>query len=169
MSYEPIRTQTLLDAITAETNRSGEFSHEDTIKVNDLLRPCHSLIILDEGLNVFRVAHLSAWKPNCPGSILMAQLLMSASRFCALPAVGAIMTHSFEQVKEATTTATSCYTRRHFGHGTLHVFGDVNTCPILTGTGDTLVPRVANGKNYGETEIYRKSDIDGELEPNHRR
>jgi len=58
-SCEPIRTQTLLDAITVEIGQSGEFSREDTIKVNDLLRTCHNLIIMDEGLDVFRFAHLS--------------------------------------------------------------------------------------------------------------
>jgi len=30
-SYEPIRTQTLLDAITAEIGHLGEISHEDTM------------------------------------------------------------------------------------------------------------------------------------------
>ena len=29
-------------------------------------------------------------------------------------------------------------------------------------TAPNCVPRVANGKNYGETEIYRETDIDGE-------
>jgi len=31
--------------------------------------------------------------------------------------------------------------------------------PIIAPTG---VPRVANGKNYGETDIYREFDIGGE-------
>lgn len=58
-SYEPMRTETLLDAITAEIRSSGEFSHEDSMRANDLLRACRNLIILDEGLGFFRFAHLS--------------------------------------------------------------------------------------------------------------
>jgi len=35
-------------------------------------------------------------------------------------------------------------------------------CPSKPITAPTGVPRVANGKNYGETKIYSESDIDGE-------
>jgi len=59
LSCQPVQTQTLLDKIAAEIGQSEEFFHVDTFKVNDLLRACHNLIILDEGLNVFRFAHLS--------------------------------------------------------------------------------------------------------------
>jgi ankyrin repeat protein len=58
-SYEPLRTETLLDAITLEVGRSGEFSRKARINANDLLRICQNLLILDESLNVFRFAHLS--------------------------------------------------------------------------------------------------------------
>jgi hypothetical protein len=58
-SYEPLRTETLLDAITVEVGRSGEFSRKAPIKANNLLRICQNLLILDESLNVFRFAHLS--------------------------------------------------------------------------------------------------------------
>ncbi|KAI5857243.1 hypothetical protein BZA05DRAFT_332021, partial [Tricharina praecox] len=57
-SYEPMGSESLLDAITAEVSSSGEFSH-DTVHASVLLKACHNLIILDEGLNVFRFAHLS--------------------------------------------------------------------------------------------------------------
>ncbi|KAI5782140.1 hypothetical protein FPQ18DRAFT_283943, partial [Pyronema domesticum] len=58
-SYEPLRTETLLDAITVEVGRSGEFSRKDTIHANNLLKLCQNLLVLDERLNVFRFAHLS--------------------------------------------------------------------------------------------------------------
>jgi len=58
-SYEPLRAETLLDAITVEVSDSGEFSHDVTLQANDLLRVCHNLVIWDRSLNVFRLAHLS--------------------------------------------------------------------------------------------------------------
>ncbi|KAI5841657.1 hypothetical protein BZA05DRAFT_344843, partial [Tricharina praecox] len=57
-SYEPLASETLLDAVTVELDSSGEFSH-DKIQVNDVLKACQNLLILDEGLDVFRFAHLS--------------------------------------------------------------------------------------------------------------
>src|SRR5258705_213866 len=52
-SYEPLRSETLLDAIMAEVSSSGEFSHAHggTIQANDLLKLCQNLLILDEKLN----------------------------------------------------------------------------------------------------------------------
>ena len=59
-SYEPLQSETLLDAVTAEIDGSGEFSHNcRTIRTTDLLKACQNLLILDERLNVFRFAHLS--------------------------------------------------------------------------------------------------------------
>ena len=59
-SYEPLKSETLLDAVTVEVGGSGEFSHKDTaVRANDLLKVCQNLLILDERLNVFRFAHLS--------------------------------------------------------------------------------------------------------------
>jgi hypothetical protein len=51
--------ETLLDAITGEVGRSGEFSGKAGINANNLLKICQNLLILDECLNVFRFAHLS--------------------------------------------------------------------------------------------------------------
>jgi len=59
-SYEPLRSETLLDAVTVEVDGSGEFSHKCTaVRATDLLKACQNLLILDERLNVFRFAHLS--------------------------------------------------------------------------------------------------------------
>ena len=58
-SYEPLRSETLLDAIRVEIGRSGEFLRKHTISANDLLKACQNLVILDECLNTFRFAHLS--------------------------------------------------------------------------------------------------------------
>ncbi|KAI5792038.1 hypothetical protein FPQ18DRAFT_291967, partial [Pyronema domesticum] len=58
-SYEPLRAETLLDTITVQVGRSGEFCRKAPIKANDLLTTCQNLLILDERLNVFRFAHLS--------------------------------------------------------------------------------------------------------------
>ena len=59
-SYEPLCSETLLDAITAETSSDqGEFSQKDTITADGLLKVCHGFLIFDNQLNVFRFAHLS--------------------------------------------------------------------------------------------------------------
>jgi len=59
-SYEPLRSETLLDAVTAEVDGSGLFPHKCTaVGTNDLLKVCQNLLILDERLNVFRFAYLS--------------------------------------------------------------------------------------------------------------
>jgi len=59
-SYEPLRSETLLDAVTVEVDSSGEFSRKCApVMVTDLLKACQNLLILDERLNVFRFAHLS--------------------------------------------------------------------------------------------------------------
>ena len=58
-SYEPLCSETLLDAVTVEIGDQGEFSHKDTITVNGLLKVCQNLLLFDRELNVFRFAHLS--------------------------------------------------------------------------------------------------------------
>jgi len=59
-SYEPLRSETLLDAVTVEVGASGKFSRKcASIRSTDLLKACQNLLILDERLNVFRFAHLS--------------------------------------------------------------------------------------------------------------
>ena len=59
-SYEPLCSETLLDAITAEiSSDQGEFSQKDTITADGLLKICHGFLIFDNRLNVFRFAHLS--------------------------------------------------------------------------------------------------------------
>jgi len=57
-SCEPVCSETLLDAASADISPAGEFSHEP-IQQNVLLKACHNLVILDKSLNVFRFAHLS--------------------------------------------------------------------------------------------------------------
>jgi len=57
-SCEPVRSETLLDAVSVDISTSGEFSHKP-IQPNVLLKACQNLIILDKSLNVFRFAHLS--------------------------------------------------------------------------------------------------------------
>ena len=58
-SYQPLRSETLLDAISVEIGDQGEFSRKETIAINTLLRICQNLLIFDKQLNVFRFAHLS--------------------------------------------------------------------------------------------------------------
>jgi len=59
-SYEPLRSETLLDAVTVGIGGSGEFSRNcAAVGATDLLKACQNLLILDERLNVFRFAHLS--------------------------------------------------------------------------------------------------------------
>jgi len=92
--------------------------------VNDVLRACHNLIILDEGLNVSGLhisQWMSTWKTNCPRSILIAPTQKFVSRSCALPALRSIMSQPSEHVKATTTIVTSCCTLQYFGRGTLHV------------------------------------------------
>ena len=84
-SYEPLRSETLLDAIMAEVSSSGEFSqaHGGTIQANDLLKLCQNLLILDEKLNVFRFAHLSVDEflenklPNVDSHTYVAEVCLS--------------------------------------------------------------------------------------------
>jgi len=58
-SYEPLQSETLLDAVTVEVDGSGVFSKCTAVRANDLLKVCQNLLIFDERLNVFRFAHLS--------------------------------------------------------------------------------------------------------------
>src|SRR3978361_1049156 len=59
-SYEPLQSETLLDAVTVEIDGSGEFSRKcTTVRTTDLLKACQNVLILDERLNVFRFAYLS--------------------------------------------------------------------------------------------------------------
>jgi len=59
-SYEPLRSETLLDAITVEVDGLGEYSRNyAAMGATVLLKACQNLLILDERLNVFRFAHLS--------------------------------------------------------------------------------------------------------------
>ena len=58
-SYEPLCSETLLDAIAVEISDQGEFSRKGTITVNGLLKVCQNLLVFDKQLNVFRFAHLS--------------------------------------------------------------------------------------------------------------
>jgi len=123
-SYEPIRTQTLLDAITVEIGHSGEFSREDSIQVDDLLRACQNLILLDEGLNVFRFAHLSVDEyletqlPRVDSHAKIAKVCLS---LLCTPGAGGITTLPVKHRNHTTVIVTFCCTPRYFGHGTLHV------------------------------------------------
>ena len=60
-SYEPLCSETILDAIRVEIGEQGEFSCKETTAVNvsSLLKICQNLLIFDKHLNVFRFAHLS--------------------------------------------------------------------------------------------------------------
>ena len=60
-SYEPLCSETLLDAVKVEIGDQGEFSckDKDTITVDVLLKACQNLLLYDQQLNVFRFAHLS--------------------------------------------------------------------------------------------------------------
>ena len=58
-SYEPLCSETLLDAICVETGDQGEFFYENTMTVSRLLKVCQNLLIFDKQQNVFRFAHLS--------------------------------------------------------------------------------------------------------------
>jgi hypothetical protein len=60
-SYEPLASETLLDAVIAEVSESGEFSRklEGQISAATILKCCQNFLILDESLGVFRFAHLS--------------------------------------------------------------------------------------------------------------
>ena len=59
-SYEPLGSETLLDAVTVEVDGSGEYSRKGVgVGAIDLLKACQNLLILDKRLNIFRFAHLS--------------------------------------------------------------------------------------------------------------
>ncbi|KAF8541975.1 hypothetical protein BDD12DRAFT_775371, partial [Trichophaea hybrida] len=58
-SYEPLSSNTLLDAVTAQVSDSGDYSQDETITAKTILKVCQNLLIWDEPLDTFRFAHLS--------------------------------------------------------------------------------------------------------------
>jgi len=54
-------SKTLLDAVTAQVGKSGEFWQDEQTRITPdaILKFCQNFLILDEGLDVFRFAHLT--------------------------------------------------------------------------------------------------------------
>ncbi|KAF8534011.1 hypothetical protein BDD12DRAFT_897231 [Trichophaea hybrida] len=58
-SYEPLASNTLLDAVRAHVSDSGDYSQDGPVTTNTILKVCQNLLIWDEPLDTFRFAHLS--------------------------------------------------------------------------------------------------------------
>jgi len=58
-SYEPLASQTLLDAVSSRIGASGKYTQDASITIDTILKVCHNFLILDERLDTFRFAHLS--------------------------------------------------------------------------------------------------------------
>jgi len=60
-SYEPLASKTLLDAVTAQIGKSGEFWQDDQTRITPdaILKFYQNFHILDEGLDVFRFTYLT--------------------------------------------------------------------------------------------------------------
>jgi hypothetical protein len=57
-SYEPLASKTLLDAVSSQVSKSGEY-WQGPIETDTILKVCQNLLVLDERLDTFRFAHLS--------------------------------------------------------------------------------------------------------------
>jgi len=58
-SYEPLASQTLLDAIRVKVSETGEYSNDGAIKPEIVLQVCQNFLILDKESDTFRFAHQS--------------------------------------------------------------------------------------------------------------
>ncbi|KAI5850863.1 hypothetical protein BZA05DRAFT_51672 [Tricharina praecox] len=152
-SYEPLRTETLLDAITVELDGSGGVLHYP-VQANDLLKACQGFIILDERLDVFRFAHLSVEeyletqlvKFNSHVEILKVCLLL----LCA---------SSWGEYDETLETRQADYNARHlllysvvFSPWHFAQCEDKDNCQAVTGLWNTFV----SGSNYQRWANYHQ-------------
>jgi hypothetical protein len=117
-SYEPLASKTLLDAVTSRGSKSGIFSQDAPISTNDILEFCQNFLILDEGLDVFRFAHISVEEyletkiKDIESHTFIAETCLSL--LCSRA------TNTTKCVKlglGCTKTVTSCCTPQFFGHG----------------------------------------------------
>jgi len=139
-SYEPLRTETLLDAITAEIDDSGTFSHY-TIQPNDLLKACQNLLIMDEALNVFRFAHLSVdeymQRKLCRIDSQAEIAKVCLSLLCSPAWDGydtALSTFQGRNSNRHLLLYSAVFWPWHFAH-----CDDSKDCPVLTGLWNTFV------------------------------
>jgi len=58
-SYEPLASNTLLDAVSAQVNSTGDYSEVGSITTDTILKVCQNLLIWDKRLDIFRFAHVS--------------------------------------------------------------------------------------------------------------
>jgi len=153
-SYEPLRTETLLDAVTAEVSGSGEFSH-DTVQANDLLKACQNLVVLDERLNVFRLAHLSV-KEYLETKMLEVESHAEISKVC----LSLLCTsHAWDYYDTALPTYEASYGDRHLLLYTTvfwpwHFFRcGVEGCAILSSLWDKFL---SGGNHQRWLEYHRR-------------
>jgi hypothetical protein len=159
-SYEPLRSETLLDAITIEVIGSEEYSRKDTIKTNDILEACQNLLILDERLNIFRFAHLSVDEyleiqlPKVNSHTEIAKVCLSL-----LYTPGSWDSGDYDRTLETTE---GYYSDRHlllysavFWPWHFSCCEEVNSCQILTGLRDTLL----SGANYQRWLNYHRLKV----------
>jgi len=155
-SYEPLQAETLLDAITVEIDASAEFSHY-TLYPNDLLKACQNFLILDEGLNVFRFAHLSVneyletklCKVNFHTEI--AKVCLSLLCTPSWDDYGMAIQKKSEQCSGHLLWYSAKFWPWHFAH-----CGDGgNDCQILTGLWDRLVSQ----NNHQRWLTYHRESV----------
>jgi sirohydrochlorin ferrochelatase len=140
-SYEPLCSETLLDAVTVEVGSSGEYFHNATVKANELLRACQNLLILDKSLNVFRFAHLSV------DEYLESKLLKIESHAeIAKACLSLLCTPSWGGYDTARETTEGAYGNRHlllysavFWPWHFSRCEDVKGCQILTDLWDKFI------------------------------
>ena len=120
-SYKPLCSETLLDAITVEIDDDGEFSCEEDVIVDILLKICQNFLIFDKRLNVFR-SHIflwtNTWRKNWTMLNLIVKSRRSAFHCCARRALGILTTKHYGRKEDVPAIAIYCYTQRCFGHGT---------------------------------------------------
>ena len=155
-SCEPVRSETLLDAVSVDISISGEFSHQ-VIRPNVLLKACQNLIILDKSLNVFRFAHLSV------DEFFDAELSPEDSHTeIAQACLSLICTpRAWEGYDSSIATREGWYKDRHLllysaAFWPWH-FARAKDCAIL----DTIWDSFVSGTNYRQWCEYSSEKVDG--------
>jgi len=153
-SCEPVRSETLLDAVSVDITCSGEFSHH-VFQPNVLLKVCQNLIILDKSLNVFRFAHLSVdefFEDELSPEDSHTEIAQACLSLMCTP-------RAWEGYDPSTTTAEGQYNDRHLllyssAFWPWH-FARAKDCAIL----DTIWDAFVSGTNHQQWCEYSSEKV----------
>ncbi|KAA8894567.1 hypothetical protein FN846DRAFT_999693 [Sphaerosporella brunnea] len=149
-SYEPLSSKTLLDAVTAQVDESGNFSRGGPIREDTILKVCQNLLILDKKLDVFRFAHLSVeeyleTKPE----LLEVNSHSSIAKVCLSVLCSP---HTWDQYDKTVKTKRGDYKDRHLLlYSTVFWPFHLSRCEAMN---DTLSTTFMSGTNYQQWLTY---------------